>query len=68
MLREEWIELLGKERVISLPDYTKLAEVVISAIQIAEGEDADKVAGSWDDSVAKVVAKVTKHVKRIVEI
>lgn len=69
MVRSRWNDLLGEENVLSLPDYTKLSEVVISAIEIAEGKDPDLVASSWEDKkTVDVVAKVTKKVKRIVEL
>lgn len=68
-VRGRWIDLLGEESVLSLPDYTKLSEVVISAIEISEGKDPDAVAKSWEDKkTVDIVAKVVKNVKRIVEI
>jgi hypothetical protein len=50
----EWTTLLG-QRVLRLADHTKLAEVVVSAIQVSEGVDPDAVAGSWSGSTAMVV-------------
>jgi hypothetical protein len=51
-----WRELLG-ERAIRLSDHTKLSEVIVSAIQVVEGEDVSKVAGSWSGSTSLVVHK-----------
>lgn len=41
-----WRPLLP-ERVLVLDDHTKLAEVVVSAIQVSEGARKDAVAASW---------------------
>lgn len=51
---KEWRELLG-ERAIHLTDYTKLSEVVVSIIQVMEGEDHNKVADSWNGDTSLVV-------------
>jgi hypothetical protein len=49
-----WTGLLG-QRVLRLADHTKLAEVIVSAIEVNEGRDRDTVAGSWSGSTALVV-------------
>lgn len=41
-----WRDLLG-QRVIPLADHTKLAEVIVSAIEVAEGRDAEESAARW---------------------
>lgn len=46
-----WRPLLG-QRLLVLDDYRNLAELVVSAIQVAEGVDADMAAGSWSDPAA----------------
>lgn len=53
---EKWTRLLG-QRAILLSDYTKLAEVVVSTIQVIEGADAATVAKSWSGDTSLVVAK-----------
>ncbi len=50
-----WTNLLG-QRAILLSDHTKLAEVIVSTIQVCEGEDKEKVATSWDGNTGLVVA------------
>ena len=50
----KWTNLLG-QRVIKLSDHTKLAEVIVSAIQVAEGVDPLTVATSWDGTTNLVV-------------
>lgn len=54
-----WGALLG-QHVLRLSDYTKLSEVIVSTIQIIEGEDAAKVAASWSGATAAVVASATR--------
>lgn len=53
---KQWKDLLG-ERVIILSDYTKLAEVIVSILQVHAGQSVDSVVNSWSDSTALVVAK-----------
>lgn len=52
----KWTELLG-QRVLRLSDHTRLAEVVVSAIQVSEGIDPNTVAGSWSGSTGLVVKR-----------
>lgn len=42
----DWRRLLG-QRVLRLADHTALAEVIVSAIQVAEGSSPDAVVSSW---------------------
>jgi hypothetical protein len=51
-----WTDLLG-QRALLLSDYTKMSEVIVSAIQVNEGADADAVIGSWDGDTSLVVRK-----------
>ncbi len=51
-----WSELLG-QRVLRLSDYKKLAEVVVSAIEVNEGKDANSVVSSWSGSTSVVVSR-----------
>ena len=53
---DRWRALLG-ERSLTLTDHTKMAEVIVSAIQVVEGSKADDVADSWDGSTVMVVHK-----------
>ena len=58
-----WNQMLGQGRVIPLADYTKLSEVLVSAIEVHEGRNAPDVAKSWDGSTALVVANAVKDMK-----
>jgi hypothetical protein len=58
-----WKPLLG-ERVIHCDDHEKVAEVIVSAIQVVEGTDKETVAGSWSGSTALTVAKAVKSLTR----
>lgn len=60
--RDAWIEKLG-QRAIVLKDYTKLAEVIVSTIQVCEGENADKVVNSWDGSTSVIIKDAIKNIK-----
>ena len=59
---KSWTSVLG-QRVLRLSDHTKLSEVIVSAIQINEGEDIDSVINSWSDSTADIVADATETLK-----
>lgn len=50
----EWRKLLG-QRIIELKDHTKMAEVIISTIEVTEGRDKDTVAHSWSGDTSLVV-------------
>jgi hypothetical protein len=52
---KKWNRLLG-QRVLRLKDYRRLAEVVVSAIEVNEGRDRDAVASSWSGATSVVVA------------
>lgn len=54
--QKEWRELLG-QRAILLSDHTKMAEVIISLIEVTEGRDAAEVSASWSGGTELVVAK-----------
>lgn len=59
---QSWTELLG-QRAIVLEDYTKLAEVIVSLIEVNEGKAAADVAASWSGDTAMVVANSVKDLK-----
>jgi cell division protein FtsL len=58
---DEWRRLLG-QNVIPLTDHTKIAEVIVSAIQVAEGESKEAVAKSWSGDTSVVVADAIRDV------
>lgn len=62
--RSEWAELIG-QNLIPLADHRRLAEVVVSAIQVAEGHDRDKVAKSWGGDTSVVVARSIRDVATV---
>lgn len=57
-----WKPLLP-ERVLLLDDHRRLAEVVVSAIQVAEGADPHTVAGSWAPGAGPTVARALRDMK-----
>lgn len=59
---ESWKALLG-QRVIRLADHKKLAETIVSAIEVAEGRDAGDSAAGWG-SGSRVVHEAVKHLPK----
>jgi hypothetical protein len=57
-----WKPLL-KQHVIVLDDYTKLAETIVSTIEIAEGTDAHTSTAGWGAG-AGVVLEAVKHLPK----
>jgi hypothetical protein len=57
-----WTPLLG-QHVIPLDDHKRLAETIVTAIEVAEGRDAASSAAGWGTS-ASVVLEATKHLTR----
>lgn len=49
-----WKALLG-ERALTLSDHKKLAELIVSIMEVTQGSDVDKVASSWERGTAMVV-------------
>ncbi len=60
-VRSSWASLIG-QKLIVLEDHTKLAEVVVSAIQVAEGVSKDAVVASWSGDTSIAVADALKDV------
>jgi len=60
---DSWQALLG-QRVILLDDHKKLAETIVSAIEVAEGVDAEDSASRWGGSAAATVANAVKHLPK----
>jgi hypothetical protein len=57
--KRAWQEILG-QRAIPLSDHQKLAELIVSTIEVNEGADAARVASSWSGETALVVRKSLK--------
>lgn len=58
-----WTSLLG-QHVIRLADHKKLAETIVSAIEVAEGNDARLSADRWGSGTAAIVHDAVKHLPR----
>lgn len=59
---DSWTKLMG-QHVIPLADHKKLAETIVSAIEVAEGRDAGESAALWG-SGADVVHRAIRHIPR----
>jgi hypothetical protein len=57
-----WRQLMG-ERVICLRDHSKLAETIVTAIEVAEGRDAAQSASAWGSS-GHIVLDAVKSLPR----
>ena len=53
---KEWQNLMG-QNVLPLSNYNKLAEVVVSTMQVIEGQDEADVVSAWDGDTSLVVSK-----------
>lgn len=62
-VKKQWTELLGQQ-AIWLEDHTKLAEVIVSVMQVREGVDHTAVVKSWDHSTAMVVKSATEKLTK----
>lgn len=51
---QAWTDLIG-QRALPLTDHTRMAEVIISAAEVASGRDRDTVSKSWSGSTSLVV-------------
>jgi hypothetical protein len=60
-VRSAWTNFMG-QRAVVLSDHTKLAELVISLIQMNEGADKDKIVNSWDGSTSLVIRDAVKDI------
>lgn len=60
-VKEPWTKLLG-QNVIVLDDYNKIAELVVSTMQVWAGEDIDTVSKSWGGDTEMVVRSALKDI------
>jgi hypothetical protein len=60
---DSWTAMLG-QRVIALDDHKKLAETIVSAIEIAEGADADSATKHWGGTAALSVHDAVKNLPK----
>ena len=54
-----WRELLG-QNVIMMTDHTKMAEIIISTIEVTEGRDKEEVEHSWSGDTSIAVREAIK--------
>lgn len=55
-VKDSWMDVMG-QRALWLEDHTKLSELMVSTIQINEGENKEKVIKSWSGKTELVVAR-----------
>ena len=61
--RKEWQALLG-QRAIPLADHTRLAEVIVSTLEVMQGTGVATVADSWPGGTSMVVRNSLKGLKK----
>jgi hypothetical protein len=54
LVTNKWRDLIG-QRTIKLSDHTKMAETIVSIIQINEGATKESVVASWDGKTSLVI-------------
>jgi hypothetical protein len=60
-VKAAWTNLMG-QRAVVLKDHTKLAELIISLIQMNEGADKNTIVDSWDGSTSLVIKEAVKDI------
>ena len=55
-VKRTWQDLMG-QRVMILEDHTKLAELMVSVLQVSNGASASTVAASWSGDTSLVIAR-----------
>jgi hypothetical protein len=58
-VKNKWVNLIG-QRALVLKDHTKLAELVVSVVQMNEGAAVADVVESWDGSTSLVILDAVK--------
>lgn len=59
-VQEGWAKILG-QRVIHLKDHRKMAEVIVSTMEVTVGRDKASVAKSWSGDTSMVVAAAIQN-------
>jgi hypothetical protein len=49
------------QNVLILSDYTKIAELIVSVLEVENGVDTAATAASWSDTTAVVVRDAISH-------
>ena len=62
-VKREWVEYLG-QNVIVVDDITKIAEVIVSIMEVNEGRSIDDVAASWDGDTSLVVRSAVSDMEK----
>ena len=61
-VKEEWTSLLG-QNAIELKDESKIAETIVSILEMHAGKSLDEVAESWDGSTGLMIKDALKNLK-----
>lgn len=61
---DSWEKVLPKERLISVKDYTKLPEILVSVMEVHGGKKPADVLKTWQGETATVVKEAIAHMKQ----
>lgn len=60
-VKNAWRKYYGQNAVL-LDDYNKISELIVSLIQLNEGNDKDTIVNSWSGDTSVVLANALKDV------
>lgn len=60
-VHDSWEKVLPKDHIISVKDYTKVPEVLVSVLEVHNGKDPKDVVKSWQGPVKKTVEDAISH-------
>lgn len=61
-VKKSWENVIGIQKTILADDYTKIAEIIVSVMELMSGKDKTSVVNSWGGSAAMVVNLALKNV------
>jgi len=62
-VHDSWKKILPVDRIISVKDYKKLPQILVSAMEVYSGKNPQDVVATWQGETAKTVAEAIKNIK-----
>jgi len=60
---DSWNKVLPPERIVSVKDYTKLPQILVSVLEVHGGKDPAAVIESWQGPTAEIVKEALQNIK-----
>lgn len=60
-VKKSWENVIGIQKTIVTEDHTKIAEIIVSILEMMAGKDLSSVVNSWDGSTAVVVKSALQN-------